>query len=866
MADYSPMMKQYFEVKEKYPNTLLFFRLGDFYEMFFNDARIASRELELTLTGRDCGQEERAPMCGVPYHAVEQYIERLVDKGYKVAICEQQEDPAAAKGIVRRGVVKVVTAGTILTTGMLDDKENNYLCCICAQDGRAGIACADVTTGDFYVTEVPFETGAVLSELARYNPREIICNGAVLQRDRFLTIIKERLACTMEAKEDAIFTPEAAAEEIRTQFQAEPEQLPIAAYTCATCAVGALLAYLTRTQMCSLPHIHEIRFYTIEQYMDIDFASKRNLEITASMRDHKRHGSLLWVLDDTKTSLGARLLKVWLEKPLLNAALIQNRLNAVDELCRNTIVRSEMRKSLDSIQDLERLVSRVVTGGANCRDLLAIRNSLKPLPDLVRLGYDLSASMNAEVVGAIDMLTDIYDLLNRALIDEDTPLTVKEGGIIKDGFDADVDRYRKASEEGQAWITEMQQRERDATGIKNLKIAYNRVFGYYIEVSKSNLDLVPDGYIRKQTLANCERYVTGELKEVENSVLGAGERLCQLEYAIFCDIRAKVIEANGRILQTAKAVAKLDVLCALAEVAVKNRYCMPQITTANKISITNGRHPVVERVMKGRQMFIPNDTLLNGTDRVAIITGPNMAGKSTYMRQVALITLMAQIGSFVPAERAEIGIVDKIFTRVGASDDLASGQSTFMVEMTEVANILEHATASSLLILDEIGRGTSTYDGLSIAWAVVEYIADRKKLGAKTMFATHYHELTALEDKLDGVRNYCIAVKKRGDDIIFLRKIIRGGTDDSYGIEVAQLAGVKQEVIQRARELLADLETPKAKQPAQRQEQPAEQQLGFDTLGGEELVCALKEMDVTTLTPIEALNKLYELKMKAEQV
>ncbi len=866
MAKLSPMMQQYFEIKEKYQDAILFFRLGDFYEMFYEDAITCSKELELTLTGKDCGQEERAPMCGVPYHAAEQYVDKLIEKGYKVAICEQIEDPSAAKGIVKRGVIRVVTAGTVTNSKLLDEKNNNYLCSICCGDDLVGMAFADITTGALYATQIACNKGDVISELSRYNPSEIICNRKFIENASLVSFISERLGCSAQAEDDYVFNDDFVAEKLKNQFGDNVEDIPESGFEFAVSAIGAMLEYLSKTQMCKLPQIKTIDFYTAEQYMDIDFSSKRNLEITATMRDGKRRGSLLWVLDDTKTSMGARLLKAWIDKPLLNIASINNRLNGVDELLKSTIVRSEIRESLSKIQDIERLISRVLTGSANCRDLLALKASFEPLPDIIESAQKLTSAINRSVVENIDSMQDICKLLEMAII-ENPPITIKEGGIIREGYDENVDLYRKAMTEGKQWLATIEHQEREKTGIKNLKIGFNKVFGYYIEVSKSNIGLVPDTYIRKQTLTTGERYITGELKEIENSILGAEERICALEYSIFCEIRDKVAGANERILQTAKALSELDVLCSLAEVAVKNSYTMPLVNMSDKIDIKDGRHPVVERVLKG-QLFIPNDTFLSPVDRVSIITGPNMAGKSTYMRQVALIVLMAQIGSFVPASSAEIGIVDKIFTRVGASDDLASGQSTFMVEMNEVSNILDNATKNSLLILDEIGRGTSTYDGLSIAWAVVEYIADLKKLGAKTLFATHYHELTELEDKLDGVKNYCIAVKKRGDDIIFLRKIIQGGADESYGIEVAKLAGVKNDVIIRAKEIVEKLSVINTDitQSTPKKTVAEDAQLGFNTFGGQEIINKLQKMDVTTLTPIEALNKLYELKTEADKV
>ena len=864
MAKLSPMMQQYFEIKEKYQDTILFFRLGDFYEMFYEDAITCSKELELTLTGKDCGQEERAPMCGVPFHAADQYVDKLIEKGYKVAICEQIEDPAAAKGIVKRGVIRVVTAGTVTNSKLLDEKNNNYLCCVCRMENTVGMAFVDVTTGGLYATELSCKKGDIVSELSRYNPSEIICNRSFMENTDLVSFINERLGCSVEAEQDYFFEQDFVDKKLTEQFGEEASDIP-ENFECAVLAIGGMLEYLAKTQMCELPHIKSIEFYTAEQYMDIDFSSKRNLEITATMRDGKRRGSLLWVLDDTETSMGARLLKSWIDKPLLNITSIQNRLNAVDELLKSTIIRSEIRESLSKIQDIERLIARVVTGSANCRDLLALKASFEPLPEIIENVKKLETALNRTVADNIDGMEDICDLLSRAII-ENPPVTIKEGGIIREGFDENVDLYRKAMTEGKQWLATIEQQEKEKTGIKNLKIGFNKVFGYYIEVSKSNIPLVPDTYIRKQTLTTGERYITGELKEIENNILGAEERICALEYSIFCEIRDTVANANKRILQTAKALSELDVLCSLAEVAVKNNYTMPVVNVSSKIDIRDGRHPVVERVLKG-QLFIPNDTFLSTKDRVSIITGPNMAGKSTYMRQVALIVLMAQIGSFVPATSAEIGIVDKIFTRVGASDDLASGQSTFMVEMNEVANILDNATKNSLLILDEIGRGTSTYDGLSIAWAVVEYIADLKKLGAKTLFATHYHELTELEDKLEGVKNYCIAVKKRGDDIIFLRKIIQGGADESYGIEVAKLAGVKNDVIKRAKEIVEKLSVINTDITAPLPEKVEEEaQLGFASFSGQDIISKLQKMDVTTLTPIEALNKLYELKTEADKV
>ncbi|MDD3766668.1 MAG: DNA mismatch repair protein MutS [Eubacteriales bacterium] len=871
MAKLSPMMQQYFEIKNEYKDAILFFRLGDFYEMFYDDAITASKELELTLTGRDCGQEERAPMCGVPYHSADQYINKLIEKGYKVAICEQAEDPAQAKGIVKREVVRVVTAGTVTNTGMLDERSNNFLCCV-YMDKLCGISFVDITTGDLFATEIDADISAILTELARYNPAEIIANSTFCGDQKITQQIRQRFGSYISCFNDWCFTMDFANDRLEGHFEKAVSGLPVAGYEHAAIAVGALLEYLSQTQMCRLPHISEINYYSGGQFMDIDFSTRRNLEITATMRENKRRGSLLWVMDDTKTSMGARMLKSWIEKPLISCVHINKRLLAVDELFGSTIMRNELRAELSTIQDIERLLGRVVTGSANGRDLMSLGNSLKPIPALLSHLKEAKSELLCEIHENIDPLLDICDLLERAII-ENPPFTIREGGIIREGFSEQVDINRRAIREGKQWIANLEQTEREKTGIKNLKVGFNKVFGYYIEVSKSNIPLVPNHYTRKQTLANCERYITQELKELEDKILGAEERICQLEYSIFCDVRDMVAAANARIQKTAKAIAILDTLCSFAEIAVKNNFCLPKVDISDKLIIKDGRHPVVEKTLSG-QMFVPNDAILDSNDRFAIITGPNMAGKSTYMRQVAIIVLMAQVGSFVPASSAHIGVVDKIFTRVGASDDLASGQSTFMVEMNEVAHILNNATSKSLIILDEIGRGTSTYDGLSIAWAVVEYIADTKKIGAKTLFATHYHELTELEGKVDGVKNYCIAVKKRGDDITFLRKIIRGGADDSYGIEVAKLAGVKNEVINRAKEIVNTLEglninktdSVRIKETKKSESPQDTGQIGLASFEGQEIVEALKKLDVNTITPIEALNEIYKLKLRAEKL
>jgi len=871
MAGLSPMMEQYLEIKENYKDTILFFRLGDFYEMFFDDAKIASRELELTLTGKICGMEERAPMCGVPYHAAEQYIDKLIEKGYKVAICEQMEDPSTAKGIVKRDIVRVVTAGTVTSSKTLDEKSNNYLCCIYKNGDYAGLSFVDITTGDLYVTECDYDKTLILNDLSVYNAREIVCNADFYEDKELISDIETKLYCKVEKLPNTFFDEEYARDLIVNQFKKTADDLNLGGSRLALVSIGVLLEYLSKTQMCALPHIDTVEYYSSGKYMELDFATRRNLELVATMRENKRKGSLLWVLDSTETSMGARTLRSWIEKPLVSATQINKRLDAVQEFYDNTYLRSEIQKLLENVYDIERLLSKIVTGSANCRDVQSLGLSLKPLPDIVNmLATHAHSNMLKEIISKIDLLSDICDVIERGII-ENPPITLKEGGIIKEGFSEEVDRFRIAIEDGAAWIASIEAAEREKTGIKNLKIRYNKVFGYYIEVSKSNINLVPDTYIRKQTLTNGERYITGELKEIETTILSAQERICQLEYSIYCEIRDMILEANNRIKTTAKALSLCDALCSLAEVAVKNNYCRPSINSGEYIRIKDGRHPVVEKV-SSTKLFVPNDTMLSSKERVAIITGPNMSGKSTYMRQVAIITLMAQIGSFVPAADADIGIVDKIFTRVGASDDLASGQSTFMVEMNEVANILNTATKNSLLILDEIGRGTSTYDGLSIAWAVVEYIANVKKLGAKTLFATHYHELTVLEERLEGVNNFCIAVKKRGDDITFLRKIIKGGADGSYGVEVAKLAGIKDEVIKRAKEILDSLESlnihtkdvVKIKENTQIKDD--ERQLSFASCGAEELVNELKNTEINTLTPLEAMNILFQLKQKAEKL
>ncbi len=864
MAKLSPMMEQYFTIKEQYSDAILFFRLGDFYEMFYDDAVTASRELELTLTGKDCGQEERAPMCGVPFHAADQYIDRLIEKGYKVAICEQTEDPSKAKGLVRRDVIRVVTAGTVTNSKTIDEKTNNYLCSVYKSGDYVGLAFVDVTTGDLYVTECDYDVNSVLSDLSAYNTKEIVCNTEFGECKDIINEISAKLYCNTEVLTDKYYNETFAKDIVIAQFRKTADDLGLGGNLLALIALGGLLQYLNLTQMCALPHINKVEYYSSGKYMELDFATRRNLELVSTMRENKRRGSLLWVLDDTKTSMGARLIRNWIEKPLINCAIINKRLDAVSETVSDNYFRNEIREHLYNVYDIERLLGKIVTGSANARDVLALGNSLKPMPEIYKLiKYHTKGNLYNEIISSFDVLEDICDVISRG-ISEEPPITITEGGIIKKGFNEDVDMYRDAMTKGKEWLLKIETKEKEATGIKNLKIGFNKVFGYYIEVSKSNLHLVPETYMRKQTLANGERYITGELKEIEDKILSAEERICQLEYSIFCEIKDLIIKANERIKNTARCLATVDAVCSFAEVAVRNNYVKPVINSGEYIRITEGRHPVVENISKST-LFVPNDTVLSSTERVSIITGPNMSGKSTYMRQVALITLMAQIGSFVPAKSADIGIVDKIFTRVGASDDLASGQSTFMVEMNEVANILNTATKNSLLILDEIGRGTSTYDGLAIAWAVVEYIANEKKLGAKTLFATHYHELTQLEEKLDGVCNYCIAVKKRGDDITFLRKIIKGGADDSFGVEVAKLAGIKPEVIKRAKEIVTTLEKNNINASDFmdiKEEVQEDNQISFLSNQQETILKELKDIDISTLTPIEALNILNELKNK----
>ena len=856
----TPMKRQYLQMKERNKDCILFFRLGDFYEMFDEDARLAARELDLTLTTRDRGKpkEEQTPMCGVPFHSVDSYISRLVQKGYKVAICEQMEDPATAKGLVDRDITRIVTPGTVTESCMLDERKNNYLGCLYGGEKQYGLAFCDVSTGAFFVT-VCGDPESVASELGRFAPSEVIRGGNNVNAEAIEDALFHRLnQCCIDEGKDGDFDPERAEALLESHFHATLAQLNLAGMPAAILAAGTLLETLIRLQKNDLAHIRELQYYTTGKFMELDLDARRNLELTETMRSKEKKGSLLWVLDRTHTAMGGRMLRSWLQKPLLDPAEIDRRLTAVEELFDDPIRRGELEEALKDVSDLERVMTRIVTGTVNCRDLLGLARGFRALPLVKQQLQGVESPLLKKLDSAIDPLTECADLIEATIVD-DPPLTIREGGIIRKGASADADRLRDIMEGGSGTIAAIEASEKEKTGIRTLKVGFNRVFGYYIEVSKSFIDQVPQHYIRKQTLTNCERYITQELKELENQVLTAKDRLTALEYQIFTQLRESLAAQASRVQETASAVAAVDALCSLAVVAAQRGYCRPEISLGNEISITDGRHPVVEVMLKD-SLFVPNDTHLGqGDNTVAIITGPNMAGKSTYMRQVALIVLMAQIGSFVPARSARIGLVDRVFTRIGASDDLASGQSTFMVEMTEVASILKHATSRSLLILDEIGRGTSTYDGMSIARAVLEYAANPRKLGAKTLFATHYHELSAMESKLPNVKNYNIAVKKRGEQMIFLRKIVPGATDDSFGIEVAKLAGIPNSVISRAREILTELENEGTVTSAPAVRQP-EDQISMLDLTSQQVRAALEKLTPETLTPIEAMNELYKLK------
>lgn len=868
MAEYSPMMQHYLKTKEEYKDCILFYRLGDFYEMFFDDAILASRELELTLTGKECGQEERAPMCGVPFHAAETYIARLIGKGYKVAICEQMEDPKLAKGIVKREVIRVVTPGTVIESNLLDEKKNNYIMAIYKNGIYFGISICDVSTGDFKATQIK-ETNnfsMALDEISRYSPAEIVVNDLMYATTEEIAKIRERFQIYISKQEEEKFSNNS--EELLNKYNIVNEDgneiKDINDKTLCICAINGLLTYILETQKTSLDHINKITLYNNTKYMCLDINARRNLELTEKLRDKSKKGTLLWVLDKTSTSMGGRRLRRWLNDPLLDVERINKRLNAVKELKEKLILRGDITDLLKKVYDIERLVGKISYGNANGRDLISLKNSIKQLPELKRIMVSADSTLLKELYEELDTLEDIYTIIDNAIVEE-PPISVKEGGLIKKGYDEEIDKLKIATTDGKNWLIQLEADEREKTGIKGLKVGFNKVFGYYIEVTKSNISLVPDRYIRKQTLTNGERYVTEELKKLENELLGAEEKVINLEYNAFCDIREKIEKQIIRIQKTADIISTLDVLNSFATIAEDMNYCMPIVDNSGIIDIKGGRHPVIEKILPSGA-FVDNDTYLDKEDnRFSIITGPNMAGKSTYMRQVALISLMAQCGSFVPATYARLGVVDKIFTRIGASDDLSMGQSTFMVEMMEVATILKEATPNSLVILDEIGRGTSTYDGLSIAWAVAEYMSDKEKCGAKTLFATHYHELIGLEEKIQGVKNYSIAVKEKGEDIIFLRKIVSGGTDESYGVHVAKLAGVPQVVTKRSNEILKTLER-KSILGNQKEEKEnkkvAAGQLDMYNYKLAEIAHELDKVDLNNLTPIDALNTLVKIKEK----
>ena len=859
MAELSPMMKQYFEIKEKNKDCILFYRLGDFYEMFYEDAILASRELELTLTGRDCGQEERAPMCGVPFHSCEGYIAKLVSKGYKVAICEQTEDPKAAKGLVKRDIIRVITPGTVMEQSMLDESRNNYICSMYSSDKKIGICFCDISTGELYATDISGRDyyRILTNQLASYSPREILFGGDIINLKQLPEFIKSKLSAGVEMLDDDKFELSLCRETVEQQF---PDEMHlISDKPVVISSVGALINYLRETQMSGLERINHLEIYNEAQYMRLDYNTQRNLELTQTMLSKTKRGSLLWVIDKTKTAMGKRLIRSWLDHPLMNISKINNRQSAVEELVNDTVLRLELTATLSGIYDIERIMTKIVYGSANARDLRSLCSAITDLPQISDLISGCQSSYMRMIYKDLDLLEDIHSLIDSAIVD-DPPFSVREGGIIREGYNEELDIVNSDMNNSKDILSQIEAQEREKTGIPKLKIGYNRVYGYFLEVTNFYKNLVPDTYIRKQTLTGSERYITPDLKDLESRILGAKDRAIAMEYTLFETIRTTVSDNLERIQNTAKALATLDALTSLANVASDNRYVRPEVNQSTAIVIKDSRHPVVELLLRDSS-FVPNDVNLDTKgERVDIITGPNMAGKSTYMRQIALIVLMAQMGSFVPASSAKIGIVDSIFTRVGASDDLASGQSTFMVEMNEVANIVKNATSKSLLILDEIGRGTSTFDGMSIARAVLEYCADKKKLGAKTLFATHYHELSVMEQLLDGVKNYSIAVKKRGDDITFLRRIVPGGADDSYGIEVAKLAGVPNTIINRAKEILADLESGKAETIIEKVNVNEDTQLSLMGVASSPVIDKLKSVDLNTLTPIEAMNLLYELK------
>lgn len=868
MAEFSPMMQHYLETKKQYKDCVLFYRLGDFYEMFFEDAEIVSRELELTLTGKDCGQEKRAPMSGIPYHAADSYIAKLIEKGYKVAICEQVEDPKQAKGIVKREVIRVVTPGTVIESNLLEEKKNNYIMAIYKSGLYFGISVCDISTGEFLATQIVEHNNfaRLLDEISRYSPAEIIVSDMMFNSKTEIEKIKERFETYISKESEESFDGEyELLSGMYNIIDDKNEKIKnLSDKKLAIYAINALLKYLEDTQKTSLDHINTIKIYNTTRYMALDINARRNLEITEKMRDKSKKGTLLWVLDKTSTSMGGRLLRRWLNDPLIDRKEINDRLDAVEELKDSIILRGDVVEALKKVYDIERLAGKISYGDANGRDMISLKNSVKQLPEIKKVLSTTGAGLLKEIYENIDTLNDIYEIIEKSIVDE-PPIGVKDGGIIKIGYDPEIDKLKLATTEGKKWILELEAKEREQTGIKGLKVGFNKVFGYFIEVTKSNLSMVPDRYVRKQTLTNCERYITEELKNLENQILGAEERVVTLEYNAFCEIRSSIEKQIQRIQKTATLVSTLDVLVSFATVAEDMNYVKPEVDNGGVIDIKEGRHPVIEKMISNSN-FVPNDTYLDEEgNRLAIITGPNMAGKSTYMRQVALITLMAQVGSFVPASYAKIGVVDKIFTRVGASDDLSMGQSTFMVEMMEVATILKEATKNSLVILDEIGRGTSTYDGLSIAWAVAEFIADKEKCGAKTLFATHYHELTELENKVEGVKNYSIAVKEKGEDIIFLRKIVDGGTDESYGVHVARLAGVPQVVTKKANEILQSLERRNVlnnKIIEQTPKKESADQIDMYNYKIAEVAHEIDRIDFNQLTPIDALNTLVKIKEK----
>ena len=867
MAEYSPMMRHYLETKEKYSDCILFYRLGDFYEMFFEDAKIAARELEITLTGKDCGQEERAPMAGVPFHAAEGYISKLIEKGYKVAICEQLEDPKTAKGIVKRDVIRVVTPGTVIEKNMLDEKKNNYIMSIYKKGIYFGIAICDITTGDFYASKIAEDNNfaILIDELSKYNPAEIIVNNMLYNSTEEINTIKSRFDCYITKLQEEAFKEDTVELLQNYTFKEDEKTIDnLDNYLLESSAINALIDYLNQTQKIKLEHINLIKIYSTKKYMALDISARRNLELTERLHDKSKKGTLIWVLDKTLTSMGGRLLRRWINEPLLEVNDINNRLDAVEELKDSIIIRGEISGSLKYVYDIERLVGKIAYGNSNARDLVSLKNSLKQLPNIKEMLENSKCNMLKKLYSDLDICEDLYTLIDTAIVNE-PPITITEGGIIKKGYNVEVDELKKATIEGKNWLIELEAKERKQTGIKNLKVGFNKVFGYFFEVTKSNFDLVPERFIRKQTLTNAERYITQELTELESKILGSEDKIVTLEYNLFNEIRKHLASNIVRLQKTASVIATLDTLISFATVAEDMNYNKPQVDESGVIDIKAGRHPVIEKMIDGGS-FVDNDTYLDkGNDRLAIITGPNMAGKSTYMRQVALITLMAQIGSFVPASKARIGVVDKIFTRVGASDDLSMGQSTFMVEMMEVATILREATPNSLIILDEIGRGTSTYDGLSIAWAVVEHVSNKEKCGAKTLFATHYHELTMLENEIEGVKNYSIAVKEKGEDIIFLRKIIPGGTDESYGIHVAKLAGVPQFIVKRSNEILKSLERKSILGKKNIEKENKKQIAGQLDLYNYKLADIAHELDkinLNELTPIDALNVLSKMKEK----